>query len=297
MTNHSHKQHHGEKNNNETVQQEEDIVRVSCIKHVFEDKTMVHLCGIDFHIRRGERIVVMGPSGSGKTTLLKHLLGLLEPHEGHVSVFGVSPSKEYRKIRERIGFVSQSVEEQIIAPTVFEDVRFSPINYGYSEEDASELAIRAMERLGIMHLKDRAPHYLSGGEKRKVALAGAIVLKPELLVLDEPFLGLDLLSQSEFISIINALNKDFGTAVILTTHDVNLMPEVADFVYLLKAGGEISKRGTPEEIFANLDELGKYKIEPPVLSRIFLHLKKRFPKIKIPLTADKAEKYLDELLK
>jgi cobalt/nickel transport system ATP-binding protein len=293
------KEHLGHKEGHEPHHpgHEEEIVRVSCIKHVFEDKSAIHICGLDFTVMKGERVAILGPSGSGKTTLLKHLLGLLEPQEGHVEVFGMSPIADYKKIRTRIGFVTQNVDEQIIAPTVYEDICFTPLNFGYTKEETEKMADEIVGRLGIGYLKDRAPHYLSGGEKRKVALAGALVLKPELLVLDEPFAGLDLYSRNDFISIINDFNRDFGTAVVLTTHDVDIMPEITDSIYLLKFGGEISKKGSPAEIFGNPKELEKYKIEAPILSKLFFKLKKYFPEIKIPATIEEAEKYIKEELK
>lgn len=281
---------------NESSQLQNEIVMVSCIKHIFEDKSAIHLCGLDFTVKRGERIAIMGPSGSGKTTLLKHILGLLEPQEGKVEVFGINPVNDYKKIRTKIGFVTQNVEEQIIAPTVYEDICFSPLNFGYQKDEIVKLADEIISRLKIDYLRDRAPHYLSGGEKRKVALAGALVLKPDLLVLDEPFAGLDSDSRDDFISIINDYNSDFGTAVVITTHDVDIMPEMVDFIYLLKFGGEISKKVTPRDIFGNPEELNKFRIDAPTLSRLFYNLKKSFPSIKMPLTIDEAEEYIKKII-
>jgi len=101
-------------------------VRVSCVRHTYADRTQVHLCGLDFVVERGQRVVILGPNGCGKSTLLYHILGLLEPQEGEVSVFGVNPARDFVKIRERVGVLLQNVEEQIIAPTVWDDVSYSP---------------------------------------------------------------------------------------------------------------------------------------------------------------------------
>jgi cobalt/nickel transport system ATP-binding protein len=275
----------------------DEIVKVSCFTHIFEDKTKIHICGLDFFVKRKEKIAILGPSGSGKTTLLKHLLGLLDPQEGVIWVFGVNPSKDFEQIRSRIGFVGQNVDEQIIASSVFEDICFSPLNYGIPRDETERLAYEIMDVLKITHLKDKAPHYLSGGEKRKVALAGALVLKPRLLILDEPFSGLDTMSKNELVGIINYFNDHYGTAVILTSHDVDIVPEIADFIYLLKAGGEISKRGKPGDIFADADKLAKYRLEPPILSKFFLALKKKMPKIQIPLTIEEAERDIENIIK
>ena len=118
----------------------EEIVRVHCVKHTSQDQTTVTLCGLDFVVQRGQRVVVMGPNGSGKTTLLSHVLGLLRAQEGEVRVFGRDPVREWPRIRERIGVVLQHVDDQIIAPTVFDDICFSPRNYGRSESEARALA-------------------------------------------------------------------------------------------------------------------------------------------------------------
>ncbi len=222
----------------------EEIVRISCVEHVYPDSTQVKLCGLDFVVRDGDRVVIIGPNGSGKTTLLFHILGILKPNQGSVRVFGQDPAKDYDKIREKIGVVLQNVEEQIIAPTVEDDVSFSPRNYGYSPEDTEKLVGLALDELGISHVRKKICHYLSGGEKRKVALAGALVLKPKLLVLDEPFEGLDPMSRRELIELLNRLNKEWGMAIIMSTHDINIVSQMADYVYVLGPGGQILLRDT-----------------------------------------------------
>ena len=118
---------------------EDTAVRVSCVRHVYADRTQVHLCGLDFVVQKGQRVVILGPNGSGKSTLLYHILGLLEPNEGDVSVFGVNPARSFNKIRERVGVVLQNVDEQILAPTVWDDVSFSPRNYGYPAQEVDRM--------------------------------------------------------------------------------------------------------------------------------------------------------------
>src|SRR5262249_50409535 len=139
----------------------EPVVRVSCVRHTYPDRTEVHLCGLDFVVEKGQRVVILGPNGCGKTTLLFHVLGLLEPREGEVRVFDVNPARHWNRIRERVGIVLQNVEEQIIAPTVWDDVSFSPRNYGYAESEVETLVKRALERVGIPHLRDKVCHHLS----------------------------------------------------------------------------------------------------------------------------------------
>ena len=212
----------------------EAVVTVSCLKHTYPDTTEVHICGLDFVVNRGERVVVLGGNGSGKTTLLYHILGLLRPDEGKVEVFGRNPATEFPAIRERIGVLLQNVDEQILSPTVREDISFSPRNYGVGREETARMVDGVMAELGIARLADKICHYLSGGEKRKVALAGALVMRPDLLILDEPFEGLDTRSRSELVELLNRRNRD-GMGIIMSTHDLNLVGEFADRVYVLVA--------------------------------------------------------------
>jgi cobalt/nickel transport system ATP-binding protein len=266
----------------------EPIVRVSCVRHVYPDRTQVHLCGLDFEARPGERVVVVGPNGCGKTTLLFHILGLLEPAEGVVSVFGVNPARHYNRIRERIGVLLQDVDEQIIAPTVWDDVSFSPRSYGYSATEVERLVAAALERVGITHLRHKVCHHLSGGEKRKVALAGALVLEPELLVLDEPFEGLDPTSRSDLVILLNRLHREQGVSLVMATHDINVIPIMADRVYVLVRGGEIAAQGPPREIFRDPGLLRRSNVEPPVLAELFQRLEEQGVSLGRPVTVEEA---------
>ena len=268
------------------------IVHVSCVRHTYPDKTIVHLCGLDFVVGAGERVVVLGPNGCGKSTLLYHILGLLAPEEGEVTVFGVDPARQFSKIRERVGVLLQNADEQIIAPTVWDDVSFSPRNYGYTDAEVGRKVNDALEHMGIAHLRDKVCHYLSGGEKRKVALAGALVLEPELLVLDEPFEGLDPTSRSEMVDQLNALNRDRGVSLVIATHDVQLVAPLADRVYLLKTGGEIVAQGPPADVFQDLELLRATNIEPPVLAEVFQRLEAMGHSLGRPQTPEAAAERL-----
>lgn len=253
----------------------DEVVRISCIRHTYEDGTSVHLCGLDFLAHAGARVAVLGPNGAGKTTMLFHILGLLRSQEGEVKVFGVSPADEWPAIRRRIGVMLQNVDEQLLAPTVIDDVAFSPRQYGLRESEALERAHRALGLLGIEHLADRVPHSLSGGEKRKVALAGALVMDPELLVLDEPFEGLDPTSRTALLDLMRTLSTGRGMTIVMSTHDIDSVPEFADYAYVLAPGGRIALSGTPEELFASADVLAEGNIEPPILAELFARLKER----------------------
>jgi cobalt/nickel transport system ATP-binding protein len=274
----------------------ENIVTVSCLKHVYPDTTEIHICGLDFMVNRGERVAVLGGNGSGKTTLLYHILGLLKPDEGRVSVFGVNPSTHYPDIRKRIGVLLQNVEEQILSPTVWEDVSFSPRNYGYDREETRRRVEAVLAEFGISRLRDKICHYLSGGEKRKVALAGALVMSPELLVLDEPFEGLDTRSRTELVEILNRRNRE-GMTIIMSTHDLNLVGSFADRVYVLARGEGVVAAGTPREIFTQVEALTRSSIDPPVLTELFARLRKKGLDVPMPVNVEQAVEELTRFLK
>jgi cobalt/nickel transport system ATP-binding protein len=265
----------------------ETIISVSCLKHTYPDTTEIHICGLDFVVNRGERVAILGGNGSGKTTLLYHILGLLKPDEGRVSVFGVNPAQRYNEIRKRIGVLLQNVDDQILSPTVWDDVSFSPRNYGYGKEQIVLMVEQVLEELAISHLRDKICHYLSGGEKRKVALAGALVMRPELLILDEPFEGLDNRSRAELVTLLNSYNRA-GMTIIMSTHDLNLVAAFADRVYVLARGRGVITTGTPNEIFMQVDALRATNIDPPILTELFLKLRERGVAVDVPIHLDQA---------
>ena len=274
----------------------ETLVTVSCLKHIYPDTTEIHMCGLDFVVNRGERVAILGGNGSGKTTLLYHVLGLLAPDEGRVSVFGVNPSIQYNTIRERIGVLLQSVDEQILSPTVWDDISFSPRNYGYKKEEIETMVGRVMSELGIQHLRDKICHYLSGGEKRKVALAGALALRPELLILDEPFEGLDSRSRAELVTLLNMQNRE-GMTIVMSTHDLNLVASFADRVYVLAKGRGVVTAGTPAEIFMQADALRASNIDLPLLTELFLKLREHGVAVNMPTLVDQAVNDLVRIIK
>jgi cobalt/nickel transport system ATP-binding protein len=224
----------------------ETIVTVECLKHVYPDDTAVDLCGLDFTVERHQRVVILGANGSGKSTLLHHLIGLLAPVEGKVEVFGEDPARGWKQIRQRLGVVLQDVDEQMIGPTVWDDVTFSIRQAGWSPDEVERRGGEVIHRLSLDHVKHRVLQYLSGGEKRRVAVAGAIIHRPELLILDEPFTGLDPAGRRELIYLLQELNAG-GMAYVVATHEVELVPEIADYVYVLEHNG-ISRRGRPDEL-------------------------------------------------
>ncbi len=272
------------------------IITASNVHHIYPDGTELHYDGLTFTADRGERIVLLGPNGSGKTTLLYHLLGLLRPSHGIVRVFGVDPSTHFEQIRERIGVVLQDPDKQIIAPTVRDDIAFSPRNYGLPEDEVDRRVHEVAAQFEIEGLLDKVPQYLSGGEKTKVALAGALAMRPHLLVLDEPFEGLDTVAKSELASLLSRMHTERGISIIATTHEINLIPEFVDTVYLLARGGNIVGRSTPRELFADPELLAEHHLEPPVLACLFEGLRRRGINVRPAMTVDEAEEELARLL-
>jgi cobalt/nickel transport system ATP-binding protein len=270
------------------MQQGERIVEVDCITHVYPDMTKVQICGLDFIVNRGERVSILGSNGCGKTTLLKHLLGVLVPKDGRVKVFGVDPGREFSKIREKVGVVMQDVDEQILGPTVYDDILFAPLNYGVERKKAEAMAKTVIERLNLQSIQKKIVNYLSGGEKKKVALAGALVMEPDLLILDEPFTGLDPVSRRDLIQILNELNKEKGITFIITLHEVDLVPEMTDILYLMHGHGDLSERGRPDEIFGKFKDLESYNLVEPTLTKLFKGLKKEGLDFGDPLRIDEA---------
>lgn len=251
----------------------ETAVHIRELHHIYPGGTEVHLSGQDFRVLAGERVAILGPNGSGKTTLLKHVIGLL-PSDScqHCRVLGLDPRKDFARLIRRIGVVFQNVDEQIIGPTVWDDVAFGPRNHDLPPSEVEARVREALSVVGISHLADRIPHYLSGGEKKKVALAGAIVMRPDLLILDEPFDGLDPRSKGDLINLLNRLNSTRSTALVVTTHDVNLVAAIADTVYIFSRQ-RILARATPLQTFADPELLAGANLEPPAVVQLLTLLK------------------------
>ncbi len=225
-----------------------EVIKVKCIKHRYEDQTEVKVCGLTFRVEKGEKVAIIGPNGSGKTTLLHHIIGLLKPIRGEIKVFGLSPYKNFKKLIPKIGVVFQDVDYQLFGPTVFDDIAFVPRNLGWSEDRIRKEVNKILKDFGIQRLKNKVPSYLSGGEKKKVAIAGAIVSKPELLILDEALAEVDPESKEVIIKKLNKMNKELQTTILLVTNEIEVIKKFADVVYLMEKGRIILKAG-PKELF------------------------------------------------
>jgi len=254
------------------------------------------LKGISLEINQGERIALLGPNGSGKSTLILLIAGLLTPSSGEIKVFGEkTTSKNFSKWRSRIGIVFQDPDDQLFTPSVIEDIEYGPKNLKIPNETIKTQSTQILEKMAISHLKNRPPHRLSFGEKKKVSLATALILKPELLILDEPTANLDLTSRRNLIDTLNELSKT-GTTIITSTHDAEAIPELADRIVIISHGLKLGE-GKTSEILQNQDILSDAGLEPPTIVNLFTELKKQGLIKKIPLTLTEGKEELIKTLK
>ena len=217
------------------------------------------LKGIDFSINQGESIAILGPNGAGKTTLILHLNGILGELKGEIEVDGLEYSSEnIGKIRKTVGLVFQDPDDQLFMPTVIEDVMFGPKNFGYSNEESETNAVEALKMVGMENFQDRAPHHLSFGQKRKVAIATVLASKPKLLVLDEPASNLDPASRRDLIDILIKLD----ISIILVTHDLPMALEICERSLVLNEG-VIKEDSLTKDILQNSQLMKENRLELP----------------------------------
>ena len=234
------------------------------------------LKGVSVDFEQGEIVGVIGHTGSGKSTLLQHLNGLLKPESGEVFFQdeNIWDSKEnVRKCRFGVGLCFQYPEHQLFESTVFEDIAFGPKNMGLSEDKIKERVLESIKFVGLTEdYLEKSPFDLSGGEKRRVAIAGVISMKPAVLVLDEPTAGLDPVGKNDLLELIKHYNKTTGSTVIFVSHNMDDVALVADRVLVL-SDGNIVMSGSVEDVYSKGDELLKLGLDVPEITRVFLKLK------------------------
>ncbi len=233
------------------------------------------LKGVSVDFEQGEIVGVIGHTGSGKSTLLQHLNGLLKPESGEIFFENenIWDSKEnVRKCRFGVGLCFQYPEHQLFESTVFEDIAFGPKNMGLSESEIKERVLESIKFVGLTEeYLDKSPFDLSGGEKRRVAIAGVISMKPRVLVLDEPTAGLDPVGKNDLLDLIKSYNKTTGSTVIFVSHNMDDVALVADRVLVLSEG-QIVMNGTVPEVYSKGSELLKLGLDVPEITRVFLKL-------------------------
>lgn len=251
---------------------------------------------VDLQVERGEFTAVMGANGSGKTTLLKLLIGLLKPTSGNIFLEG----REIRTMKDvdifqRIGMVFQDPNDQLFAPTVEDDVAFGVMNLGVSRKETGRIVDSTLDSLGIVHLRNKAIHALSFGQKRRVALAGVLAMKPSVILLDEPTGGLDPLGVTSIMSLLHNLNREHGITMIMATHDIDLVPLFCDRMVIMH-GGRALTQGTPSDVLRNPFAIRQASLRLPRIAHLFEILREE-DKIAVdplPLTIGEARRGLLE---
>lgn len=229
------------------------------------------LSGLDIAIPRGRRLAILGANGAGKTTLLLHLNGTLKPQTGEIRMDGAVMTHGRAALaawRRRVGLVLQEPDDQLFAPSVFEDVSFGPLNLGLSAEETRARVDEALTALRIADLADRPTHMLSFGQKKRAAIAGAVAMRPEMLLLDEPTAGLDQFGTVHLLAVLEKLQAG-GATLVFTTHDVDLAWAWADEIALF-TDGRVTRQGRPEQVLAPSEDLSRTRLKPPLLLELGL---------------------------
>jgi len=261
-------------------------VNVTDLFYTYPDGTEA-LKGVNFKVMEGERVAVIGSNGSGKSTLFYHLNGLFSPTKGTVLINEEEITKtNLDKIRMTVGLVFQDPDDQLFAPTVWEDVAFGPRNMGLSKREVAERVNSALNMLHIADLKDKRPDNLSGGQKRLVSIAGVLAMNPEIIVLDEPTSNLDPCTSTAVMHLLVDLSRRMNIALIIATHDVDAIPQYADRIYVMHRGQFVAE-GTPEAVFSNASVVRESHLRLPRIARLMeiLHKEDNLPlKNPYPLT-------------
>jgi len=276
------------------------LFQLENLSHRYSDGTLA-LDDISLNFAKGERTALLGTNGSGKTTLLYHLNGILKPTSGKV-YFEDKPlaydSKSLLDLRRRVGFVFQDPNDQLFAPTVKQDVAFGPLNLGQPADQVKKSVDEALRTVGMAEYSEKPPHFLSLGQKKRVALAGVLAMQPEVLIMDEPTSNLDPRATSEILHLLLHLNKEFGLTLILATHDVDMVPLFANKLYILNKGKLVSE-GSPGELFSDAELIRGVNLRSPRITHLFEVLKKEnnLPiNPRLPLTISEARKEILRLL-
>lgn len=265
--------------------------------HLIETDDLVHtypdgstaLDGVNFEAHRNQIIAVIGANGAGKTTLFKHFNGLLTPTSGRVLIKGERLDKDnLLEIRKTVGLVFQNPDDQLFSPTVGEDVAFGPMNLGLDADVIAHRVHEALQLVGMGGAEKKAPHNLSYGEKKRVAIAGILAMEPQIMVMDEPTAGLDPQGVRAVIDLLQSL-KAMGMSTIIATHDVDLVPLFSDRVYVLHRGTVLCT-GTPQEIFEQEALIEKAGMRLPLIAELMQSARKHgipvTPKLTIPEALD-----------
>lgn len=247
---------------------------------------------VTFSVKDGSYVAIIGHTGSGKSTILQHLNALLKPTEGIVelgdkTIDSTTGNKDLKPLRKKVGIVFQFPEAQLFEETVEKDIAFGPKNFGVSEEEALKIAAEVVKTVGLPEeVLKKSPFDLSGGQMRRVAIAGVLAMKPEVLVLDEPTAGLDPKGRLEMMEMFYKLNKEQNMTIVLVTHQMNDVSDYADHVIVIESGNVV-KEGSPKEVFSDASWLLEKQLGVPTTLAFVEKLKEKgWSTDKMPLTLD-----------
>ena len=270
------------------------ILEVKNLTHTYSAGTPFEHKAIDdmnFSVQRGEFIGIIGHTGSGKSTLMQHLNGLLKPTSGQVLLDGVDihhDKKFTRQARFRVGLVFQYPEYQLFEETVYKDIAFGPKNMGLQEEEIDRRVREAAKLVGLTDKQlEVSPFDLSGGQKRRVAIAGVIAMEPEVLILDEPTAGLDPASRAGILENIETYRRTKNATIMMVSHSMNDVAKLTDRLLVL-CGSKIAMDGPPAEVFTRAEELLEMGLDIPDITRVFLRLKQMGLPLEPVYTIDQA---------
>ncbi len=273
------------------------IIEVKNLSHTysigtpFEHKAVVNM---NFHVEKGEFLGIIGHTGSGKSTLMQHLNGLLKPTEGEILLGGENIHKDKRTTRAarfRVGLVFQYPEYQLFEETVYKDIAFGPKNMGLKEQEIRERVLRAAGFVGLKEdVLEKSPFDLSGGQKRRVAIAGVIAMEPEIIIFDEPTAGLDPAGCTAILENIRSYQKATGATVLMVSHSMDDVALLADRLLVLNQGS-IEMSGKPAEVFAHAERLQEIGLTVPAVTALFLRLRQ------LGLEVDPATYTLEDAIK
>lgn len=271
----------------------EELISIQDVSYIYNDGKKA-LQDVNISVGKGEKIAIMGPNGAGKSTLFGILNGILKPSSGIIKIDTLEiVKKNLPKIRRDVGVVFQDSDDQLFNSSVRQEIAYGLLNIGVFGEELDKTIKWALEVVGMEGYEDKSPHNLSGGEKKRIALASVLAMKPKVLVLDEPTASLDPRGVSKLIKLLDYINKEFNITLIFSTHDVDIVPLLADRVYLIDKG-KIVLNGSTEEVFDNKEIIRKMDLRLPRVAHLVEILEKdgEVQVDKLPLTIGQARKIL-----
>ena len=275
-----------------------DKLALQQVSYTYSPKTPfehIALKDVNLSVKAGETLAIIGHTGSGKSTLIQHLNGLFKAQEGVVLFEGKdiwADKKEIRNIRFKVGLCFQYPEYQLFEETVYKDIAFGPKNMGLDQAEIDRRVRQSLEYMGLPKAYlEKSPFELSGGQKRKIALAGILAMEPDILVLDEPTAGLDPAARNNLFGLIKNYQAQTGSTVIFVSHSMEDVARTAQRIIVLNHG-KIVMDGTPDEVFERADELVKMGLNVPSVSAVFLKLRQKGYNVKIPYTVESAVSFI-----